>query len=349
MNLKKKIRIAIIAPPFGNNGGPEIVAQNLANALFELGADVTLFAPADFFTKAKHIHTLPQSLWKMKDFKFQSKEERKNLRISSQMEVLKYQDEFDIIHLHSQKYAHLVGKAAKKPCILTFHNKIVADEFEKIKKTGIYTVALSQTHGNDLDFSAVIANGIPVKNIQPSFEIGKYLIAIGRLTEPKGIDIAIEIAKKTGNKLLIFGRIGNSIERQKYFNEKIKPLICDDIIYKGEVSQKEIFEYLKNAQALLSPIRRVTKVCPLTVIESLACGTPVISSPMNPIPEILNDPLIACLSDDFDVLVDAVKNIKRFDRKKCRKVAEIFFDSSVMAKKYLELYKKIIKTKSIGI
>ncbi|MDD5396934.1 MAG: glycosyltransferase [Candidatus Moranbacteria bacterium] len=343
MDSKKKIRIAIVAPPFGNNGGPEIVAQNLTDALLEIGVDVTFFAPADFITNAKHVHTLPVSLWKIKDFKNQSKEERRNLRIKSQMEVLKYQKDFDIVHLHSQKYAHLVGELIKKPCVLTFHNKIEQLEFEKIKKTGIFTVSLSETHGNGLELSAIIPNGIPVENINPSFEKGKYLIAIGRLTESKGIDIAIKIAKKAQKKLYIFGRIGDSLERQQYFNEKIKPLLDENIIYKGEVSQKEIFEYLKNAEALISPIRRITKVCPLTVIESLACGTPVIGSLMNPTPEILQDNSIACLSGEMDVLVDAARNIERFDRKKCRKVAETYFSNIVMAKKYLELYEKILK------
>ena len=114
----------------------------------------------------------------------------------------------------------------------------------------------------------------------------------------------------------------------------------------GEVSQLEIFKYLKKAEALLFPIKRNIKVCPLIVAESLACGTPIIGTAMNPTPKLLKDSKVACLSMNFNVMVKAVKNIENFDRKKCRKVAEKLFDSSIMAKKYIKLYKKILAKKN---
>lgn len=342
---KNKLTVAIVAPSFGEIGGPEVVAKTIAYALKKEGVDVTLFAPGDWKTDVKHIHTLPESLWNMKDFKLQTEEERRNLIIKSQLKVLDYQQDFDIIHLNSQRYAHLVAGQTKKPCLLTFHNKIKEEEFSRIKKIGIYTVALSDSHGNGLDVDAVIENGISVQKIKPSFKKGEYLISIGRLAEPKGIDIAIEIANKAEKKLLIFGRIGNSPERQKYFNQKIKPFLNENIVYMGEVSQLEIFKYLKKAEALLFPIRRNIKVCPLIVAEALACGTPVIGTAINPTPKMLKDSKVSCLSKNFNVMVKAAKLTENFDRKKCRKVAEKLFDSSIMAKKYLALYKKILSNK----
>lgn len=340
---KNKLSVAIVAPSFGEMGGPEVVAKTLAHALKKEGVDVTLFSPGDWTTYAKHVPTLEKNICNMTLAEKKGKVE--SLVIKSQMKVLDYQKNFDIIHLNSQKYAHLVAQRIKKPCVLTFHNKITESEFSQIKKDGVYTVALSDTHGNGLDIDAVIENGISIHEIKPSFAKGKYLIAIGRLAEAKGIDIAIKIANKAGKKLLIFGRIGTSPERQSYFKQEIKPFLNKNLVYMGEVSQFEIFKYLREAEALLFPIKRKIKVCPLIVAESLACGTPVIGTAMNPTPKLLKNPKIACLSNNFNIMVKAVKNIENFDRKKCRKVAEKIFDSSIMAKKYIALYKKIIANK----
>lgn len=336
----------MVAPPFGQTGGPEVVVKNLTSSLLKLGVDITLFAPADWKTRAKHIHTLPQSLWSMKNFKDQKNSERKKLITTSQFKALKHQKDFDLIHFHQQRHAYKAGRLAKIPCLLTFHSGITPDIFEKTKKARIFTIALSNAHRKKFKVSAIIRNGINVKKIKPSFRKGSYLIAIGRIAEAKGIDTAIEIAQKTGKNLLIIGRVGISKERQKYFNEKVKPFLNDKIIFKHEVPQEEMFRYLKKAEAMLFPIRpkkESLRVCPLVVMESLACGTPVIGTKIQSLPELSKKPRIACLSNDKDILIGAVKNISRFNRKSCRKYAEEQFDSSQMAEKYLDLYKKILK------
>lgn len=107
------MKIAIVAPSFGQIGGPEIFTQNLANELSKKGIDVVLFAPGDWQTLIKHIPTIEKSLWNMKNFKKQSKKERVDLRITSQIKVLDYEKEFDLIHLNSQKYACMVAEKSK--------------------------------------------------------------------------------------------------------------------------------------------------------------------------------------------------------------------------------------------
>ncbi|MEI7621565.1 MAG: glycosyltransferase [Candidatus Moraniibacteriota bacterium] len=340
----EKVRIAMIAPPFGDTGGPEIVTQNLTDALLKLGVDVTLFAPADWNTQAKKIASLEKSIWNMKNRNELSAKEFRQLKISSQEKVLAFQQDFDIIHLHSQRYALGVCEKAKLPCVISFHNRISTEAFEPIKKSKLYTVALSQSQRGELNVSAVIYNGVPTKEIQFSFETGQYLIFVGRLTDQKGIDTAIEIAIKAKQKLLIFGRVGSTQERKDFFAEKIQPFLNNEnIIYKGEVSHDEIYDYLKGASAFLFPIRR-PEVCPMVVAEALACGTPIIGTTVGPLPELLGgNPKIAFLSDDIDELVNAVKNTDFLDRRACRKYAQENFDSLVMARNYLELYNKILK------
>ncbi|HLM83856.1 MAG TPA: glycosyltransferase [Candidatus Bathyarchaeia archaeon] len=347
MSKQKKLRIAIVAPPFGPWGGPEVLVQNLTEALVKKGVDVTLFAPRDWKTSAKHIPTLEKSLWNMKNFADQSTKIRRNLIIESQLKVLFSKKKFDIIHFHSQRYAYLIGKFSNAPCVLSYHNKITEPEFIQIKRANIFAVSLSRSQKNGYQTSATIWNGIPVSKIEPSYQPGKYLIAIGRLDDQKGIDTAIQIAKRAKKKLLIFGRIGLSEKRQAYFRTKIKPHLDGAmVVHMGEVPNSRIFDYLRDAEALLFTIRR-PEVCPMVIMEALACGTPVIGTKINPLPELLkNNKKICRLSNDARELVKVVREASQFDRKKCREYAEKNFDSSVMAEKYIELYNKIIITLS---
>lgn len=337
---KTKLSVAMIAPPFGDTGGPEIVTQNLTDALLKLGVDVTLFAPGDWKTTAKHVVTLEKSIQNMA---VSEKKDVANLRLRSQMKIFEIADNFDIVHFHSQREASGVAEKIKNPCVLSFHNKIKTDEFIESRKSGLHVVALSDAQRGNLEVSAMIHNGVPVRDISCSFEKGEYVMFIGRFSDQKGIDTAIELCIKAKKKLLIFGRIGNTKERKDFFAKRIEPFLDNEnIIYMGEVSHAEIFEFLKKASALIFPIRR-SEVCPMVVAEALACGTPVIGTKVNPLPELLTDTNVAFLADDTELLIDALKNIDRFDRRACRKYAEENFDSMVMAKKYLALYENILK------
>lgn len=343
MRKSKNIRIAIVAPLFGDTGGPEVVVQNLTDALLKKGVDVTLFAPADWKTGARHIPTLKQSLWRMKNFKDLTQIMIRNYIAAAHAKVLNHQDEFDVIHLHLQRHAYAVAANVKKPCLLSFHSGFTGAELKMIKDTGIATVALSKTQRGINKTTAVIHNGVPVDRIKPSYKKGEYLIAIGRLNDQKGIDRAIQIAKKAGKKLLIFGRIGISEKRQSYFRKKIAPFVDGkNIILKKEVPNEKIFQYIRNAEALLFLIR-TPEVCPMAVAESLACGTPVIGTSIGPLPEMLKNKKVCFLSNNLNDLVKAAKNTDQFDRQACREYAKKHFDSSVMAEKYIELYKKIIR------
>src|SRR4030042_1726358 len=251
MRKSKNIRIAMVAPLFGDTGGPEVVVQNLTNALLKKGVNVTLFAPADWKTKAKHIPTLQKSLWKMENFKDLTQIMIRNYIAAAHSKVLNHKNEFDVIHLHLQRHAYAVAANVKKPCLLSFHSGFTKPELDMIKSTGIATVALSKTQRGINKTTAVIHNGVLVKNIRPSYRSGKYLIAIGRLNEQKGIDRAIQIARRANKKLLIFGRIGISGKRQNYFRKKIAPFIDGKrIILMKEVPNKKIFQYIRNAERL---------------------------------------------------------------------------------------------------
>jgi glycosyltransferase involved in cell wall biosynthesis len=344
MKKTKKIRIAMVAPPFGEDGGPEVLVKHLTNALLRIGVDVTLFAPADWKTKAKHVSTLSQSLWNMAGFKEQTSRVRNDLIISSQVKILAYQKNFDIIHLNSNNLAYAIASNASVPCVLSCHNKITAPEFKQWRKAKIYAVSLSKFQKGNFNTSATIWNGIAVEDISYSSKKDNYLIFIGRLADYKGADRAIQIAKKANKRLLIFGRVGNTDDRQAYFRKKIEPFLNKNgIVYMGEVPNKKVHSYLKNAEALLFPLRR-PDICPMVVSESLACGTPIIGTTIDPLPEMLGkNKKICLLSNNEQELIRAAKNTSQFDSFSCREYAEKNFDSSVMAEKYIQLYQKIIQ------
>ena len=344
---QKKLKIAIIAPPFGSTGGPEVATQNLVNGLIALDQDITLFAPADWTTEAKHIPTLSQSLWNMKNFSQQDVLVRRNAIIASQNKALLYDNDFDIFHFHSQKYAASVGMHLQTPHILTLHNRMgplaQLAQLDQINDARFHVVAITQSQKGTLPIDHIILHGIPVSSITPSYEKrSSYLICIGRIAEQKGIHIAIEIAKKAGKKLLIIGRVGNNTTRQSYYQKEILPFVDGDRVkHIPMASREEVYAYMQKAEALLFPIVR-PEAFGLVAAEALACGTPVIASRIDPLPEILPvNAEVAFLSDDIDELVNRAKNVHLFDRKQCRLFAENNFDSGTMAEKYLDLYTKI--------
>jgi glycosyltransferase involved in cell wall biosynthesis len=337
---KKNFRIALIAPPFGATGGPEIATLNLAEALYDEGIDVTLFAPGDWKTRVKHIETIPKSIWNMGK---NEKGDIRALRMESEMAIMKYLKDFDLIHFNVQKYSPDVARLTEKPTVLTMHNNFSDLDLEKAKSAGMHVVALSQSQAKGRKVDAIIFHGLSMKNIVPSFVSGEHLVFVGRLTQQKGVETAIEIAKKSGNILYIIGRAGNTIERKKYFEEKIAPSIDGKrIIYLGTIDHDKIFDYCAKAKALLFPILR-SESFGLVAIEALACGTPVIGTSVDPLPEILNDKKVAFLSNNINDLVLAVNNVNQFVREDCRKFAQTNFDSHVMARKYIALYNDILK------
>jgi glycosyltransferase involved in cell wall biosynthesis len=344
MNKHTKIRVAMVAPPFGETGGPEILTQSLTNALLDKGIDVTLFAPADWKTKAKHVPTLKQSLWNMRGFKEQSKVVRSNLIVSSQMKVIKYENNFDLIHLHSARYAAAVKQNLTLPTVLTMHNALSSPTYNLLRSLKINFVAISKSIKGAWAEPTVIHNGIHTKTTPYSLEENNdYLVTIGRITPEKGLPESIRIARAAGKKLIIIGRLGVSKERQAYFKKHIQPFInSTTLLYKNEMPHEKMLVYLRKASALLfTPAWE--EPFGLVAIEALASGTPVIGNQRGALPEIIRSKRVGYLSDDRRDLITAIKNINQFDRLSCRKYAENKFDSSIMAEKYIKLYKKILK------
>jgi len=341
------MRIAIVSLSYSPTNGPELTAVQLGEALQAKKIDVTLFAPANWTTLIKkHIPTVSQDLWSMPDFPEQTPIERRNFILSNLIKVLAYQDDFDLVHIGYQTYAYAIASNLRIPSVVVLNGQDTQRNVSQIKKTGAIVVALNEKDQKIAGADTFIYPGIPTETISPSFALGEGLIAVGRLTPQKDIPTAIQIAKKAQKKLTIVGRIGLSKEAQQYFQEEIAPHIDGkSVIHLEHATYPELMRLMASSQALLFPIASPETFGRVSA-EALACGTPVIGTRVDPLPETLADSKVSFLSNNIDELADAARHTERFDRRACRDYAEKNFDSSTMTDRYLDLYKKILEQPS---
>lgn len=164
------------------------------------------------------------------------------------------------------------------------------------------------------------------------------LVFLGRLERCKGAHTAIEVAKKSGRRLLIAGNISNLPHEQAYFHKELVPIIDGELIrYIGEVNDEQKNELLGNAAALLTPVEWFEPF-PVILPEAFACGTPVLAFPNGGVPEGIRPGITGWLSNSVDEMVKHVGRINELSRHACRMDAENRYSDSVIAGEYLKLY-----------
>ena len=341
------MKIAILAPlwktvPPQKYGGTELVASLLADELVDLGHDVTLYACGGSKTKAKLIEIIDKPLFDiLGGFKFDSVQFQEFMEIKIAFDASKT-EKFDIIHNHMGLNTAALSTLCPVPMITTNHSSVSPD-FEPIAKlakdSNFVSISNSQRQlAPYLNYVATVYHGIKTKDFEFNNNNEDYLLFLATISKEKGIDRAIKIAQKTGKKLIIAG----DKRKQEDFDNMKTFIDGKNIIYIGEVNAFQKNNLMKNALAYIFPIRW-NEAFGLTVIESLACGTPVIAYPNGSMPEIIDDNKTGFLVNNIDQAVEAVKNIKKISRKECRKQAIERFDVSVMTKNYIKVYESLIK------
>lgn len=371
------MKIAIIAtnyhkiPPEKEIYAPLSITERLADGLVERGHDVTLFASSDSTSRAKTVGHLPElsenQKWgdifnfftkKTDDSQFGEKAVkykevlRGNYELLLASEVLKRADQFDIIQTHSTARIVQMVAQSKTPVATTFHNplsypmesnltKVIYEEISKRNKN-IYFISLSDSQRKDstLPFVQTVYNGIDTEKFSFSKGERDYLLFVGRMIPRKGVDVAVRVAQKTGKKLVLAGPIYPT--RKKYWEEKIKPHLGKDIVYKGVLSQDDLVALYKNAEALLMPILGEESFG-LVMTEAMSCGVPVVGYEKSSLPEVVEDGKTGFLVNSEKELVESIKKIQAIDPLECRKRVERKFSTSAMVDGYEEAYKKIIK------
>ena len=188
----------------------------------------------------------------------------------------------------------------------------------------------------------VIYLGINIDHYKPKYEKQDYILYFNSWDYRKGIHIAINLAKQMGFKLIIAGEVMGHPEHQQTFKE-LKPIIdlMPNIQYFTDVTNDEKIELMQNAKALLFP-SLFHQPFAVVVLESLACGTPVITINNGSMPELIKHNETGFICNTITEMVNAIKNINQIDPKKCREDVIKRFDRIFMAKQYIKIYEDVI-------
>lgn len=339
------MRIAQVAPLYESvpprlYGGTERVVSWLTEKLVDLGHEVTLFASGDSVTQAQLVPCSPKAL-----------------RLDSECidpiahhilmleKVMGLSDEFDLIHFHVDYMHFPLSRRAQLPCVTTLHGRLDLPDLPPLYKefNEMPVISISNAQRKPLPWAnwlGTVYHGLPPSSLPFNSVGGEYLAFLGRISPEKGLDRAIEIAVRMGMKLKIAAKIDRA--DRSYFERVIEPLLNNPLIeFVGEVGHREKGEFLGKATALLFPINW-PEPFGLVMIESLACGTPVVAYPHGSVPEIIMDGSCGFLVNNIDQAVEAVTRIKEIDRHDCRRHFEENFTDELMARNYLELYEQVL-------
>lgn len=334
------MRIAQIAPlyvatPPRSYGGTERVISGLTEELVRRGHEVTLFATGDSRSSGRLVPCVPKALG------FAHLTEAGAAHVAMLAQVFARASEFDVIHTHVDYLALRFAISSPTPTIFTLHGTLDLPGYPEALSAfpTLRYVSISdnqRTPVPHLNWVATIHHGIDVPSYPYTDEPGKYLLFVGRISPDKGPDRAIAIAKRTGIPLKIAAKVDPKDRR--YFKRVIRPLLDDPLIeYLGPTNETRKRALMRNALALLLPIRWAEPFG-LVFIESLACGTPVLTCPLGAAPEILREGVTGYMRESDDELVEAALRVHSISRASCRAWAERHFGLSAMADHYLRVY-----------
>jgi glycosyltransferase involved in cell wall biosynthesis len=316
--------------------GPwEQVSSNIAEGLIERGLEVTLFATGDSLTKGELASVCERPY--AEDDSVDPKV-AECLHISHLMEQA---DNFDIIHNNFDFLPLTYSKLIKTPMITTIHGfsspKIIP-VYKKYNKTSHYVAISNSDRSPELNYLATIYNGINIDEFIFVREPEDYLLFFGRIHQEKGVYESIEIAKKSNRKLIISG----IIQDQEYFDNMVSPYINgDDIVFVGNSGPAQRLTLLGRACALLHPVN-FEEPFGLSVVEAMACGTPVIAFKRGSMPEIILDGKTGFLVNNITQASEAIENIQQINRNDCTEWVASKFSRQKMVEEYLKVYKQIL-------
>jgi glycosyltransferase involved in cell wall biosynthesis len=342
------MRIAMISPLYESvppklYGGTERVINHLAQGLKAQGHDVTVFASGDSTVDARLIPMIDKA------FRLRKNPVRDIHAYDLKMlaEVAKRADEFDVIHNHHDYWMLPLSEMTETPVVTTLHGRMdltdIPAAFFSYPKAHFVSISDSQRGPMGLlPWVRTIHHGIDASDFEFHPEPGKYLAFLGRFSVDKRPDLAIEIAKKSGIPLKLAAKMDP--ECQDYFDEMVKPHIDGKFIeYVGEISEGEKSKFLGEAYALAFPIDW-PEPFGLVMIESLACGTPVLARPCGAAPEVLKDGVTGYCHKDVNELARRVRDISSLDRRQCRAWVEEHFSLKRMTEDYIDVYRELSQT-----
>jgi glycosyltransferase involved in cell wall biosynthesis len=341
------VKVAVLSPvwfpvpPLGY-GGIEWIVSLLADGLVDAGHDVTLFASGDSHTKGK--------LVSIYDVAPSAEIGRSQTEIRHALTCFERAGEFDVINDHSGPPAAVIGGAVSTPVVHTVHGPLDGEPGELYEQiahvapsTGLISISMNQRKPRpDLPWLANIPNALDFSVYPFAPHRSDYLLFLGRFSADKGAHRALAIAMEMGLPLKLAGKCREPLELE-YFREYIAPhLRPGQIEYLGEVTHGEKVELLQNARATLFPIEW-EEPFGLVMIESMACGTPVIATRWGSVPEVIDDGRTGIIVDDWRVIPAALEEADKLDPLQLRREAEARFSPERMVSDYLRAFRTAIE------
>ncbi len=334
------IRIAVLSPvswrtPPRHYGPWEYVVSLLTEELVRFGLDVTLFATGDSKTRGKLITVCPHP------YSEDSSVDPKVAECLHISEIFERSADFDLIHNHFDFLPLTYSGLVETPVVTTIHgfsSPSIIPIFKKYNARGHYVAISESDKSPQLDYVATIHHGIDVAQFAFSGATGKYLLFFGRIHPDKGVREAIEVSQRVGIKLVIAG----IIQDHDYFTTEVEPHIDGATVeYLGSVGPDRKADMLGGALALLHLIG-FDEPFGLSLIESMACGTPVIAFRRGSMPELVRHGETGYVVDDVEGAVKAVSAVKTIERSACRADVERRFTSARMARDYVRVYQQVL-------
>lgn len=342
------MRIAQVAPlwervPPPAYGGTELVVAHLADQLVQRGHDVTLFATADSDTLATLEPGAPQPM----RLAGVTPGEYQLYDLMQLTKVVQRANEFDVIHFHVDASALPYGNILKTPVVHTIHGIIpplAENLFAQNRQQNFVSISDSQRRNDlGLNYVATVYNGIDPSTYEfhPEPDDPPYLAFFGRISPEKGPHLAIELAKRTGWRLIMAGKVDRA--DQAFYESEVKPLIDgEQIIYVGEANHAQKSEFMGRAVATLC-LLTWEEPFGLVMPESMVCGTPVIAMARGSAPELIVHGKTGFLCHSMDDCVAALDQIETIDRKACRDHVAQNFSHTRMVEGYEAVYYQLLE------
>jgi len=345
------MKIAQIAPliesvPPRLYGGTERIVSYLTEELVRLGHEVTLFASGDSITSSELAPCCTRAL--RLDPSVHDVVPHFMLMIDK---VRERAEEFDVLHFHIDLFHFPLFRSLAAQTLTTLHGRQDLGDlkpfYSRFSEMPLISISDDQRkplpHAN---FVATIYHGIPAGLHRPSFEQGSYLAFLGRISPEKRPDRAIRIARAVGIPLKIAAKVDKVDE--DYFRNQIAPLIAGGgVEFVGEINEREKTKFLGEAAALLFPVDW-PEPFGLVMIESMACGTPVLAFRRGSVTEVIEDGVTGKLVDSEEEAVAALPAVLSYDRRMVRQRFEERFTATRMAKDYVGSYRQLLKTRTSG-
>jgi len=343
--MKGPLRVAVLSPvwfpvPPTGYGGIEWVVSLLADGLAEAGHDATLFASGDSHTHAKLAAVFPRapSEWIGHTF----------WELRHALSCFERAGEFDVVHDHTGLLGLTLGGLVSTPVVHTVHGPLDGEPGELYEqavrvapRSQLISLSLNQRRPKpDLPWLANVPNAIDFSVYPVKPHGGDYLLFLGRMSPDKGCHRAIAVATELGLPLKIAGKNREPLE-QEYYRELVEPHLNDRIEFLGEVTHGRKVELLQDARATLFPIEW-EEPFGLVMIESMACGTPVIATRWGAVPEVIEHGRSGVIVDNYRQMPAALEEADRLDPLECRRYAEERFSAERMVEDYVAAYRSAL-------